>query len=218
LDYLKSAFALRRRSGRSTEIAGRSIHRTQQVAGDQTSIDQCRAQSVVGSACPMSDPGSLPFVWGATEAERAAIYPCDRFLPSAQHTFFRAIDVDAAPAVMYRWLQQLRVAPDSYDWADNFLLPSPSRLTPRAERIATGRSLTLGPRSRVAVALFGSLYGTYLVTPRASGGSRLFVKVIAKYPRSFYGRLVGGIMPWIDFWMMRKQLQRLKAYAERATG
>ena len=181
----------------------------------------------------MSDPGSLPFVWGATEAERAAIYPCDRFLPSAQHTFFRVIDVDAAPAVMYRWLQQLRVAPDSYDWADNFLLPSPSRLTPRAERIAIGqrmmhvfsivalepgRSLTLGPRSRVAVALFGSLYGTYLVTPRASGGSRLFVKVIAKYPRSFYGRLVGGIMPWIDFWMMRKQLQRLKAYAERATG
>jgi hypothetical protein len=180
----------------------------------------------------VSDPGSLPFVWGATEEERAAIYPCDRFLPAAQNAFYRAIDVDAAPALVYRWLQQLRVAPYSYDWADNFLLPSPSKLTPRAERIAIGqrmmhvfsivalepgRSLTLGPRSRVAVALFGSLYGTYLVTPRASGGSRLVVKVNANYPRSFYGRLVGGIMPWIDFWMMRKQLQRLKAYAERAT-
>jgi hypothetical protein len=189
--------------------------------------------AVPGTKSRREAPHDLPFVWGATEEEVAQVQPCDFFLPSAQHSFFRAVDVDAAPAVVYRWLQQLRVAPYSYDWADNFLLPSPSKLTPRAERIAIGqrmmhvlsivalepgRSLTLGPRSRVAVALFGSLYGTYLVTPRPSGGSRLFVKVNATYPCSFYGRLIGGIMPWIDFWMMRKQLRRLKAHAERSTS
>jgi hypothetical protein len=178
----------------------------------------------------MSDPRALPFVWGATAAEREAVYACDRFLPAAQHEFFRAIDVDAPAATTYRWLQQLRIAPYSYDWADNFLVPSPRRLTPRADRIAVGqrmmhvflivayeagRTLTLGPRSRVAAALFGTLYGTYVVTPRGAGASRLFVKVNANYPRSLYGRLVGGIMPWIDLIMMRRQLQRLKMYAER---
>jgi len=178
----------------------------------------------------MSDPRGLPFVWGATEEELSAAYPCDRFLPGAQHEFFRAIDVAAPAPLTYRWLQQLRVAPYSYDWADNFLLPSPARLTPRAERIAIGqrmmhvfsivafepgRTLTLGPRSRAAAALFGTLYGTYVVTPRADGGSRLLVKVNANYPRSPFGRFVGGIMPWIDLVMMRKQLQRLKTFAER---
>jgi hypothetical protein len=178
----------------------------------------------------MSDPRALPFVWGATPAERAATYPCDVFLPGAQHEFFRAIDVDAPAELTYRWLHQLRVAPYSYDWVDNFLLPSPARLSPRADRIAVGqrmmhvfsivalepgRTLTLGPRSRTAVALFGKLYGTYVVTPRADGASRLFVKVNANYPRSAYGRLIGGVMPWIDFLMMRKQLRRLKANAER---
>jgi hypothetical protein len=78
------------------------------------------------------------------------------------------------------------------------------------------RTLTLGPRSRAAAAFLGTLYGTYVVTPRPSGGSRLFVKVNAAYPRSLFGRLVGGIMPWIDLVMMRKQLVRLKYYAERS--
>jgi hypothetical protein len=181
----------------------------------------------------MSDPRGLPFVWGATPQERAVSYPCDHYLPCAQHEFFRAIDVDAAPALTYRWLQQLRVAPYSYDWADNFGLPSPARLSPRAAQISVGqrmmhvfailafepgRTLTLGPRSRLAAALFGELYGTYVVSPRADGGSRLFVKVNANYPRSLYGRLVGGAMPWIDLFMMSKQLRRLKALAEKTAA
>lgn len=178
----------------------------------------------------MSGGDELPFVWGATTAEREARYPCDAIWPQPQHSFYRAIDVDAPPALTYRWLQQLRVAPYSYDWADNFLLPSPARLTPRADRIAVGqrmmhvlsivafdpgRTLTLGPRSGLATALFGTLYGTYVVTPREPAGARLFVKVNATYSRTPFGRLVGGVMPWIDYLMMRKQLERLKAYAER---
>jgi hypothetical protein len=181
----------------------------------------------------VSDPRGLPYVWGASAAERATTYPCDGFLPAAQHEFFRAVDVAAPASVTYRWLQQLRVAPYSYDWADNFLLPSPSTLSARADRIAVGqrmmhvfsivafepgRTLTLGPRSRFASALFGTLYGTYVVTPRDAGGSRLFVKVNATYPRSLYGRLVGGVMPWIDLAMMKRQLLRLKEYAERTAA
>lgn len=177
--------------------------------------------------------GSLPFVWGATEEERAQRYPCDRFAPAPQHRFYRAVDVDAPVALTYRWLQQLRVAPYSYDWADNFLRPSPGRLSPRAARIAAGqrmmhlfvirefeqdRSLTLGPASRLGTAVFGTLHGTYTVTPRGAAASRLFVKVNATYPASWYGRIVTSLMPWLDYLMMRKQLLRLKAYAERSVA
>jgi hypothetical protein len=169
-----------------------------------------------------------PFVWGATPAECAAAYPCDALLPNPQHRFFRAIDVDAPPALTFRWLQQLRVAPYSYDWADNFLIPSPARLTPRAATVAPGdrmmhifrihalepgRSITLVPASRIGESLFGTLAGTYTVSAR-DNGARLFVKVLARYPRSIYGRVMDPVMPWIDLAMMRRQLQRLKAFAE----
>ena len=171
----------------------------------------------------------LPWNWNATAAERARTYPCDALLPNPQHAFFRAIDVAAPPALVYRWLQQLRVAPYSYDWADNFGLPSPAQLSARAATIANGqrmmhilriasfepgRSLTLVASSAAGRALFGTLAGTYTVTP-AGAGTRLFVKVDAVYPRSVYGRLVAPVMPWIDFAMMRRQLQRIAAFAER---
>jgi hypothetical protein len=170
-----------------------------------------------------------PWNWNATVAEREQPYPCDRILPNPQHAFFRATDVDAPPALVYRWLQQLRVAPYSYDWADNFALPSPSRLTPRAETIAVGqrlmhilrivafepgRSLTAATSNAVGTALFGTLAGTYTVSP-SDTGTRLFVKVNAVYPRSIYGRLVAPVMPWIDYAMMRKQLERIRDFAER---
>jgi hypothetical protein len=170
-----------------------------------------------------------PWNWNATAAEREQAYPCDALLPRPQHAFYRAIDVSAPPGLVYRWLQQLRIAPYSYDWADNFALPSPSRLTPRADEIAVGqrimhilrivsfepgRSLTAMSSSAVGRVLFGELAGSYTVT-LSSAGTRLFVKVNAVYPGGVYGRLVGPVMPWIDYAMMRKQLERIKAFAER---
>jgi hypothetical protein len=174
-------------------------------------------------------PDEPPWNWNATDAERALSYPCDALIANPQHAFFRAINVAAPPSLVYRWLQQLRVAPYSYDWSDNFLFPSPSRLTPRAETIAVGqrmmhilrivslepgKSLTLQASSAIGRALFGELAGTYTTMPNEAG-TRLFVKVNAVYPASLYGRLVGPVMPWIDYAMMRKQLERIKGFAER---
>jgi len=177
----------------------------------------------------VSAPWQRPWNWNATAAERERAYPCDRYVSHPQHTFFRAVDVDAPPAHVYRWLKQLRIAPYSYDWADNFLIPSPKTLTPRAETIAPGqrvmhilrileldegKSLTIGPASGMGTALFGTLYGTYTVVPQGRG-TRLIVKVVARYPASLYGRIVNPVMPWIDFAMMRKQLLTLKKCAEQ---
>ncbi len=170
--------------------------------------------------------------WGATAAERRARYPCDELPFEADDVFFRAIDVAAPPALAFRWLCQLRVAPYSYDWLDNFGRRSPPRLVPGLERLAVGQrimilfrladfalgsSLTVDLPSRVGRALMGGIVGSYVVSP-APGGARLVAKVLVRYPRGPYGRLLRAVMPDVDLFMFRKQLVTLRRYMERDAG
>ena len=60
--------------------------------------------------------------WGSSDLERAEPYPCDRLLVDGDDALFRAIDVAAPVAVVYRWLCQLRVAPYSYDLIDLIMM------------------------------------------------------------------------------------------------
>jgi hypothetical protein len=48
---------------------------------------------------------------GSSAAERAATYPCDGLIERPDGVLFRAVDVEAPTAVVFRWLCQLRVAP-----------------------------------------------------------------------------------------------------------
>ena len=176
------------------------------------------------------DGARFPYNWGATAREVAARYPCDRYAPDPDVVLWRAVDVAAPPATVYRWLQQLRIAPYSYDLVDNFALRSPRRLTPRAATLAPGqrimhvfrllefdppRTLTIGPGAAAGVKLFGALYGTYAVS-EAAGGARLVVKVCANVGPAWYARAYARALPLLDFVMMRKQLLTLKACAERS--
>src|SRR6266852_4326811 len=117
--------------------------------------------------------------WGATTAERARRFPCDGLVAEPAEALFRAVDVAAPPAVVFRWLCQLRVAPYSYDWIDNLGRRSPRLLTPGLEDLAGGqrvmtiftlvafeadRHLTL----YMDHPLFGEIGVTYLVSPRGS--------------------------------------------------
>ena len=158
--------------------------------------------------------------WGSTAAERAADYPCDRLLERPDHELFRAVSVAAPPSLVFRWLCQLKIAPYSYDWIDNFGRTSPRRLTPGCDQLAVGQTvmtifrlaefepdvhLTLVHHGR----LFGELAVTYAVTP-----CRLLVKLRVRYPRGPLGWLERWLLPWGDLIMMRKQLLTLKALAE----
>jgi hypothetical protein len=165
--------------------------------------------------------------WGSTAAERAAPFPCDRHVRGGQ-ALFRAVDVGAAPGILFRWLCQLRAAPYSYDWIDNLGRPSPQALTPGLERLAIGqrvmtlfeladfepdRHLTLVP---LVPGMCGRLAVSYVVRPREGAASRVVVKLVVRWP--------GGAVAWPahvlfacgDLVMMRRQLLNLKRLAERS--
>jgi hypothetical protein len=163
--------------------------------------------------------------WGSTAAERAVPLPCDRHVPGAASVLHRAIDIDAPPGVVFRWLCQLRAAPYSYDLIDNFGRRSPQMLTPGLDELAVGqrfmtifdlaefehdRQITLVVRrGRWA---FGAVAVTYAVVPEAGDRCRLLVRVATRGGSPIRRR----VLPWLDLVMMRRQLLNLKGLAEGA--
>jgi hypothetical protein len=167
--------------------------------------------------------------WGVTADETKQALPCDRYLADADDAYWRAIDVRAPVADVYRWLCQLRIAPYSYDWIDNFGRASPRELVPGLDEVAVGQTMmtifhvaeqrrdnhiTMVLAAPRAQAIFGDIAITYAVTPTADG-TRLAVKVLVRYPRRPMWSSMRALLPWGDLIMMRKQLLTLKALAER---
>lgn len=167
--------------------------------------------------------------WGSTAEERDAAYPVDALVEDRAHVLFRAIDIDAPVATTFRWLCQLRAAPYSYDWVDNFGRRSPRQLTPGLERLEAGqrvmsifqivgfepgRSITMTSDT----AMFGRWAATYVVATAGAKRSRIVVKLAFTAPRGLYGRLLRRVLPAVDLVMIRKQLRTLRSLAERDAG
>jgi hypothetical protein len=182
----------------------------------------------------LPDLGASPtYTWGSTPRERSAPFPCDPYLPEADAVLFRAADVGAPARVLFRWLCQLKVAPYSYDWIDNFGRRSPRWLTPGAEdlkrnqRVMTifrlvdfeeGRHLTLVMASPWGISAFGSIALSYVVVPVSGASCRLVVKMLVRYPERRPWAWMRWFLPWGDLLMMRKQILTLKRLAEGSLG
>ncbi len=174
---------------------------------------------------------SLPTTWGATPAEQAMSFPCDRYLKDADHVYFRAIEVHAPASRLFRWLCQLRVAPYSYDWIDNVGRHSPRELIAGLEHLEVGqhimifqlvefeqdRHLTLLATSARIQSIYGKIAGSYVIVPQSEQRCRLIVKLLVRYPRKGFWSLMRFLLPWGDLVMMRKQLLTLKQLAESQT-
>jgi hypothetical protein len=177
----------------------------------------------------MTKKERLGRVWGMTESERALTFPCDALLDPADDVLYRGVSVRAPAPVVFRWLCQLRVAPYSYDWIDNFGRRSPQRWIPGLEQLATGQrvmsiftlvsfeaqrhiTLRITPNT-AAQRVFGDVVGTYWVSPQGEQ-SRLLCKLRARYPRGLWGELMRRLLPLGDLIMMRRQLLNLKRLAE----
>ena len=149
--------------------------------------------------------------WGSTPAERALHLPCDDLLPEAKLVVHRAVDVDAPPAVVFRWLCQLKVAPYSYDLIDNLGRRSPRELTPGAEDLEPGqrvmtvfRLARFEPDRHITLETRGEFAVTYAALP-----GRLYMRI-----RS---RRRWPLFRFADLVMARKQLLTLADLA-RARG
>ena len=166
--------------------------------------------------------------WGATAEERELPFPCDRHLPDADDACYRAVTVEAPAPVMFRWLCQLKLAPYSYDWIDNFGRRSPQELVPGVEDLEVGESfmryftlVELAPDRHVTLEwrrsrAFGDIAVTYLVLPVDAERCRLVVKLLVNYPGPAPLRwLTRAWLPLGDLVMMRRQLLNLKGLAER---
>jgi hypothetical protein len=161
--------------------------------------------------------------WGSLPEERKAHFPCDDYAQGS--AFFRAVDVAATVSTTFRWLCQLKVAPYSYDWLDNYGKQSPRMLTPGVEELAAGQRimtiftlvdfnandhLTLQMTYPRALKIFGQVTVTYRVVP-SNNGSRIIVKLIVQER----GPLWHHFFAFGDLVMMRKQLLTLKQLAEK---
>lgn len=170
--------------------------------------------------------------WNTTAAEQSLPFPCDAFGPFDQQ-LWRAISIAAPPDRVFRWLCQLRVAPYSYDWIDNFGRRSPQQLIPGLDQLALGQTvmtiftLVAWERDRhLTIALkrwspFTCLAGdgviSFLLLPQTGGDTRLIAKLGLRYSRNAIGAALRHVLPAGDLVMMRKQLLNLKRLAERET-
>ena len=165
--------------------------------------------------------------WNATPAERGGVHPADRHVPTGGLHLVRALDVDADPDVVYRWLCQIAVAPYSYDLIDNLGRRSPRTLTPGAEDVRVGQRFQIGPvvevepgrqitvaTSGLGARVFGRIAITWSVVPGVDARSRILACVAVGPVRGPGARVWQAFLGAGDLVMMRRQLLNLRDLAE----
>ncbi len=145
----------------------------------------------------------------------------------------RSVEVAALPGSVFGWVCQLRRAPYSYDWVDNFGRRSPRQVDPALMELECGQSfMTIfeltGFEVPFSVAMrikagwpsvvFGAITLTYGVEPLGRERSRLSAVMWMPPVGRVLGRARRYLLAWGDLVMMRKQLRTLVALAERDTA
>jgi hypothetical protein len=161
--------------------------------------------------------------WGVSAAETLRSYPCDDFVVSPTLQAWRGVRVEAPADAVWRWVAQVRIAPYSYDWIDNFGRRSPKELAGLPEpqvgdRFSTaagrsvGRIVSVDP-GRQLTGNIGRVFMSYVLVPREPDVTRLLFKIVARTTRwAALGLSVGDLI------MARRQLLNLKQLAERSHG
>jgi hypothetical protein len=174
---------------------------------------------------------SITHNWGTGERERQFAFPCDSLISHPDDELYRGVTIDTAAEIVFRWLCQMRVAPYSYDWIDNFGRQSPRQLTPGVENLSVGQNMMtifdlvdfeinrhvtirIKPES-IANKVFGDAVASYLIVPIDDKTCRLLVKLVGRFPRGVVGTLMGAFLPLGDLIMMRRQLLNFKRLAEQ---
>lgn len=177
---------------------------------------------------PRAPSGELPWRWGEFGTSGLP----DRLARHSGPVVSRAVTVRAEPAVVFRWLCQLRVAPYSYDIVDNRGRRSPRTLTPGLESLAVGQRfasiftlvdwvpdelVALEITEPAGIRLFGRLPLVYQTVPLPGGpeaGTTLRGDIALPRPGSALARARSVALAWGDLVMMRRQFLTLAHLSE----
>ncbi|WP_444997936.1 hypothetical protein [Aliikangiella sp. IMCC44359] len=170
--------------------------------------------------------------WGVTKEELQLTYPCDRVPNLPKTVYFRGIDIATSVEQVFPWLCQMRIAPYSYDWLDNFGKQSPQHLTQELTNLELGQIFMTGfklvdfeKNSHVTIRsrdeldwwmrVFGDLVVSYCLFPVDKSSCRLVVKLRLAYPTGAIMRvLMKMLLPPGDTFMMHKQISNFKRLSE----
>jgi hypothetical protein len=170
--------------------------------------------------------------WGSTPEDRKLPFTCDTLLREKNDEYFRAVNISAPADLVYRWICQMKVAPYSYDKLDNGGKQSPQHLTPGIDKLKIGdKMMTIFhvehyiPNEEITLVMdvppanYAKWYVptviTYKIIREDKHSSRVVVKYIANWPKTFFGQLERLFIIVADFIMMRRQLLNFKKLAER---
>lgn len=174
--------------------------------------------------------------WGSRKEERKQVFTCDRIVRNKNGGYFRAVDVSAPPEIVYKWICQMKAAPYSYDKLDNGGRKSPQQLIPGMDKLKIGEKMmtifTIGhfiPNQEVTLIMdvppkpYDRFYVPTAITYRLISkkvGKQLYTRIIVKYvaewKKTFWGTAEKLFVIVADFIMMRKQLLNFKYLSERS--
>jgi len=172
--------------------------------------------------------------WGATDEELERPMPADELVPHPHLNTTRAVTIQAPPEAVWPWLVQMgyqRGGWYSYDWLDNFRVPSARRVIPALQNLKVGDQLapvpggfTVSalepPRSMVLVSRNDkgriTVSWSFLLEPLSGGRSRFIERIRGVYDFNLMGLLMYLAVEPADFVMMRKQMLNLKRRVEQA--
>lgn len=161
--------------------------------------------------------------WNVSDQEVGRHYPCDDFIPSPAVEAWRGVTVRTSAEDLWPWVAQIRLAPYSYDWIDNFGHQSPRELldlpqpafgepfTTAATR-RLGRILSAEPPKHLTGRIAGVVI-SYVLVPE-DGATRLLMKLVVTVPSWMVPLLSFGVLG--DLIMARRQLLNLKRLAEQS--
>lgn len=163
--------------------------------------------------------------WGVTQDETARRYPCDDLVPNPVLQAWRGVTARATPEHVWPWVAQIRLAPYSYDWIDNFGRRSPQELrglpepsvgesfTTAMGGVACGRIVAVEPGKHLTGTIVGAAM-SYVLVPIDDGlHTRLLLKLVTAS-----GRTIAPLLSIGDLIMARRQLLNLAALAERTSA
>lgn len=167
--------------------------------------------------------------WGIAPSEHCLEFPCDTYQKDFSDTYFRGITIHAEPEIIFQWICQMRVAPYSYDWIDNFGRRSPQKLLPGLAQLEIGQKimfifdligfeqnkhLTFRMNKKFPKIL-GDTIISYQIFPKKTYGCRLLVKILVNYPKGIPRVWLQDILSFGDLIMMRRQLINFKTLSEQ---